>query len=556
MYRKFNEVRLISRKLRKLLAVVAGALAAGVPVAVIHRGIDTYIERQGAEEVRLAAQRAVARAEWRIGQSVAALAAIGQTQLRSCADVDAERLRRAVLNTTPLKEIAVLDENGIARCVPSGALTQPRMLSRELRTSDDRVFLAVVQSRDLGGRALRVAWQRSGDALQLAATIPADMLLPDGSPGNSAGAPLVRLMLNEGTSIAAPADVSEGSAEDGDTIRAYNQSSRYPLIATASVSRAGAIADHGDLRTASAIAAAVLALLTISLALLISGRSRPNPVVEIERAIEAGEFVPYYQPLVDLRSGGIVGAEVLVRWRKSDGSIVPPASFIPLAESSGLILEMTRALMISVREEFGAVLGRRPGVKVAFNLTARHFEDDKIVTDVRDIFAGSPIRLSQVVLELTERQPLEDLATARSVIAGLQELGCKVAIDDVGTGHGGLSYMLKLAVNYIKIDKMFIDAIGTERYSTTIIETLIALAASMHMEVFAEGVETFEQVKYLRERGIYLCQGYAFAPPLPGPMFRQLLEAAHPLGDSGDAAAGASPAIGEFIAARDRVAAA
>ena len=149
---------------------------------------------------------------------------------------------------------------------------------------------------------------------------------------------------------------------------------------------------------------------------------------------------------------------------------------------------------------------------------------------MREVFAGSPIRLSQLVFEVTERQPLEDLDMARRVIAALQELGCKVAIDDVGTGHGGLSYMLKLGVNYIKIDKLFVDAIGTERYSTTIIETLISLARSMRMEIFAEGVETFEQVKYLRDRGIFLAQGYAFAPPLPGPLFRQLLEAAHPLG--------------------------
>ena len=126
-----------------------------------------------------------------------------------------------------------------------------------------------------------------------------------------------------------------------------------------------------------------------------------------------------------------------------------------------------------------------------------------IVEEVREVFAGSPIRLSQLVFEVTERQPLEDLDMARRVIAALQELGCKVAIDDVGTGHGGLSYMLKLGVNYIKIDKLFVDAIGTEQYSTTIIETLISLARSMRMEIFAEGVETFEQVKYLRERGIY-----------------------------------------------------
>jgi sensor c-di-GMP phosphodiesterase-like protein len=546
---------LIRRRLRKLVAVVAGALAAGVPVTLIHRGADAYIERQSSEEVRLSAQRAIARAEWRLGQAVAALTAIGQSALSTCADINAEALRQAILTTTPLKEIVVTDQFGVQHCTPAEAKIQSKLLSRELRTADDRVFLSVVRSNDAGGRALRVAWHRAGDALQLTAAIPSDVFLLDGAFNNAAGVPVVRLMLTEGTLIAAASSVHE-SAEDRDTIRAANQSNRYPLLATASVSRAAALAEHSDLRAVSALAAAILALLTIALALLLSSRSRANPVAELERALEAGEFVPYYQPLVDLRTGAIIGAEVLMRWRKADGTIIPPATFIPLAESSGLILDMTRALMVAVRDEFSAVLGRRPGVKVAFNLTAGHFENDNIVAEVRDIFAASPIRMSQVVLEVTERQPLEDLLAARRVIAGLQDLGCKVAIDDVGTGHGGLSYMLKLAVNYIKMDKMFVDAIGTERYSATIIETLIDLARNMHMEVIAEGVETFDQIKFLRERGIFLCQGYAFAPPLPGPLFRQLLEAAHPLEQPGEADARSAPHIGDFIAARDRVAAA
>jgi len=461
-----------------------------------------------------------------------------------------------VLTTTPIKEIVVADESGAERCAPSGARAQPAMLSRELRTADDRVYLGVIRSSDLGGRALRITWQRAGDALRLASTIPSDVFLVDGALRSASSAPVVRIMLSEGTLIAAPANALEGTAEDGDTIRTHNQSSRYPLLATTSVSRAAVFSAHNDLRTVSRLAAAVLALLTIAFALLLSSRSSANPVAELERALEAGEFVPYYQPLVDLRNGAIVGAEVLMRWRKADGIIIPPAAFIPLAESSGLILDMTRALMVAVRDEFSAVLGRRPGVKVAFNLTARHFDDDKIVADVRDIFAASAIRMSQVVLEVTERQPLEDLLAARRVIAGLQELGCKVAIDDVGTGHGGLSYMLKLAVNYIKIDKLFVDAIGTERYSATIIETLVDLARNMRIEVFAEGVETFEQVKFLRERGVYLCQGYVFAPPLAGPLFRQLLEAAQPLGTAGAADHESPPQIGAFMAARDRVTAA
>ena len=107
------------------------------------------------------------------------------------------------------------------------------------------------------------------------------------------------------------------------------------------------------------------------------------------------------------------------------------------------------------------------------------------------------MRLSQLVLEVTERQPIENLTETRRVIAALQGLGVKVAIDDVGTGHSGLSYMLKLGVDIIKIDKMFIDSLGTDRNSNTIIETLIDLAQNMRMDVIAEGVESFEQVRAL-----------------------------------------------------------
>ena len=546
---------MIPRKLRKYVAVLAGALVAGVPVAMIHRGVDAYIERQAGEEVRLAAQRAVARAEWRIGQAIEALDAIGKVGLVSCSDVDIEFVRRVVLTTTPLKEVSGVDSAGVPRCIPAGTAAQTRALSRDLRTADDRVLLAVVRPADLDERALRVTWRRAGDVLQLVGHVPSDVFLPDGSSGKAASVAVVRIMLSEGTLIAVPFDKHESLAEDGDLIHAQNQSTRYPLIATAAISRAAVFAEHGDLRTVGTFGSLALALLIIALAAVIPWRARGNPIVEMEKALEAGEFVPYYQPVVDLRSGEIVGAEVLMRWRKRDGRVIPPAVFIPLAESSGLILEMTRALMSAARDEFGQVLGLRPRVKIAFNLTARHFAGEAIVAEIREIFAGSPIRMSQIVLEVTEREPLEDLAMARRVIAALQELGCKVAIDDVGTGHGGLSYMLKLGANYVKIDKMFVDAIGTERYSTTIIETLVNLAHSMRMDIFAEGVESFEQVKYLRERGIFLAQGYAFAPPLPGPLFRQLLEAAHPLGARG--AAGDTPAaVDEFIAARDRVAAA
>jgi sensor c-di-GMP phosphodiesterase-like protein len=262
---------------------------------------------------------------------------------------------------------------------------------------------------------------------------------------------------------------------------------------------------------------------------LMPRKTPPNPMTEIEDALEAGEFIPYYQPVVDIRTGQLRGAEVLVRWRKPDGTLVLPGSFIPLMESSGFIRDLTRNLMQKVCKEAGASIGRRPDLKISFNFAGKLFSEPTIVKDVRNIFASSPIKFSQVVLEVTERDPIENFTETRQIIAALQGLGVRIAIDDVGTGHSGLSYMLKLGVDIIKIDKMFVDAIGTDRNSTTIVETLVDLARNMRMDVVAEGVENFEQAMHLRALGVRSAQGYVFAPPLPGTSFLQLVEAIDPL---------------------------
>jgi sensor c-di-GMP phosphodiesterase-like protein len=272
----------------------------------------------------------------------------------------------------------------------------------------------------------------------------------------------------------------------------------------------------------------------VGFSLILPARRGIDPVAEIERALKAGELVPYFQPVVDITTGRLRGAEVLIRWRKADGSLVLPASFIPLLESSGLITKVTRALMRRARDQVGAAYGRRPDLNIGFNLAASHFADETIVRDVRDIFENSAIRLSQVSLEVTERQPLENLTETRRIIAALQGLGVSIAIDDVGTGHSGLSYMLKLGVDIIKIDKMFIDAIGTDSNSAAIIETLIELARNLRMDIIAEGVESFEQVVFLRDLGVRAAQGYVFSPPLPAKSFLQLIEAIDPMSPASD----------------------
>jgi sensor c-di-GMP phosphodiesterase-like protein len=337
--------------------------------------------------------------------------------------------------------------------------------------------------------------------------------------------------------------------DSGDLFFAKRQSEKLGFTIEIALPRASVMQSHYDLQWLRNFVAVSIILVVGGFAALRPRGAPNNPVAALERALAAGEFVPFYQPIVDIRSGQLRGAEVLVRWRKPDGSLVLPGAFIPLAESSGLIAEMTRDLMRRVCAEAGPAIGRRPSLKISFNFAAQLFRNESIVKDVRKIFTGSPIDMSQVVIELTERDPIDNLTETRRVIAALQGIGVRIAIDDVGTGHSGLSYMLKLGVDIIKIDKMFVDAIGTDRNSTTIVETLIDLAHTMRMDVVAEGVENFEQVVHLRELGVRSAQGYVFAPPLPSGAFLQLIEAIDPMPAESLEVAGAAR---RYISARNQ----
>jgi EAL domain-containing protein (putative c-di-GMP-specific phosphodiesterase class I) len=550
----WDEARVLPGQ-KLLIAVVAGSVLAGVPVLSLQYAVDHRIEGQGREEVESTARRGMALVETRIRRVVAELGALGQRGVGGCSAADRNALNTTGFDITPVKEVAVLDRQGETLCTNHGlALGERQVLSRQPVADAANVFIEVVAIGGRKERMVRIHQTDHDGGNGLAALIPSELLLPQMSTEGGSPRAHVTLVTDDGTVIGETGVGSVGKT-GADLVTARLRSDAYRLTMTSSMLRNGLAAQQSDLRAASILADVAVFLLIVLLIVFMRRRQRDNPVAEMRRALAANEFVPYYQPILDITNGRLEGAEVLIRWRKRDGSIIPPLSFIPLLESSGLIFDVTRALMQRVCQEAGAAIGRRPRCKISFNLTARHFIEPSTVTEIRDIFTGSPISLSQVVLEVTERQPLENLTAARSVIAGLQELGVRIAIDDVGAGHGGLSYLLKLGVDMIKVDKLFVDAIGTERHSTAIISSLVELARSMRMDIVAEGVESFEQVAYLRDQGIRLAQGYVFAPPLPGGSFLQLLEATDPVAAPAENRA-AAPASPGRRAARRRPAAA
>jgi sensor c-di-GMP phosphodiesterase-like protein len=517
----------VSPKLRRTAAVLIGLALAGAPAAAVHSWLGRYFEQQGSQELDVTARRVIGLAETRIVMLIDALDDLALRGVRSCAGSDRDAMHETSFRTVPVKEISVVGPGGETHCTNLAISLGERTVVTSIENSRADLSIDVVRIGDLKDRFLRVR-RATADSLALAALMPVDIMLPRTS--SNGGPHVIRATLAglDGAVFGERRADAGDPDEPGEMLTAQVRSQQFGMAVTTSVARARLRAGYSDTITLAAAGAGGGTVLIFALLAFGARRSTDNPLAELAQAIRNGELVPYYQPIVDLTTARVVSAEVLVRWRKPNGTLVPPAQFIPLAESSGLIVELTRALMRRVCAEAGSAIGARPGFRIGFNLSARHFMDEGVVEDVRAIFAPSPIRLDQVLLEVTERQALDNLAMARRVIASLQGLGVHVGIDDLGTGHSGLSYMLKLGVDFIKVDKMFVDALDTERYSATIIETLVSLARDMRMDIIAEGVETFEQVQNLRDRGIRKAQGYAFAPPLPGPSFLQLIEAAGP----------------------------
>lgn len=490
--------------------------------------IDNLMLRQGVNDTETFAKRSVSLAEGRLGQALKSLDTLAAAGVDDCRLQNIEQLKSAGLSIAWVKQMAVLGPAGQPLCGDLGLVPGPIKVISSRPVKNSPAVVEVVQIGDRPQRMVRLRRPTGVGMNSLSALLPSEVLVARmfiQSPANGAYG---QIALDDGTLI----DEAGRRPQDGEALTALGNNARFSDRFGIRVATSYPQADHATmltgLREIATSMTGIFALLLIGFALLLRRRENANPVDELARALKAGEFVPYYQPTVDLVSGKLRGAEVLMRWKKRDGTVLPPAAFIPLAESSGLIVEMTHSMMRHVIADMGESCAARPKLRLGFNMTAQHFANERIVRDLRMIFERSPIAYSQLILEVTERQPLENLSRTRRVIAALQDLGVKVAIDDVGTGHGGLSYILKLGADIIKIDKMFVDALGRDNHSSTIIETLVDLANSMRMEVIAEGVETFEQVVALRERGIRSAQGYVFAPPLPAASFLQLLNAIDP----------------------------
>ena len=229
----------------------------------------------------------------------------------------------------------------------------------------------------------------------------------------------------------------------------------------------------------------------------------------LENALRSGQFKMVYQPIVTARSGDIIGFEALVRWDSPEHGMISPAEFIPIAEETGLILNIGEWIARQALRE----CRRWGGPYVSINLSARQFLQFNIADRILRYAAEADLPASSVQIELTETAIIDDVERAESNLRVLREAGVRVALDDFGTGYSSLVYLKQFSIDCIKIDKSFVDNVTTDRQSAMIVASVAKLAASLGMSVVAEGVETQEQRDVLIAAGCGALQGYLFGRP-------------------------------------------
>jgi diguanylate cyclase (GGDEF)-like protein/PAS domain S-box-containing protein len=252
----------------------------------------------------------------------------------------------------------------------------------------------------------------------------------------------------------------------------------------------------------------------------------------LRRALERREFVLHYQPKVNLTTGAIIGAEALIRWLHPTRGLVAPEDFIPIAEDSGLIVPIGAWVLREACAQARAWIdeGLLP-ITIAVNVSAIEFRDESFSARVFAVVEETGINPKSLELELTESVLMKHAASAATILRTLMARGIKVAVDDFGTGYSSLSYLRKFPVDSVKIDRSFVRQISTSDDDTTIVKAVIGMARGLKLRVVAEGVETPEELAFLRAYRCDEAQGFYFSRPVPAAQFAILLRSGVPESD-------------------------
>jgi EAL domain-containing protein (putative c-di-GMP-specific phosphodiesterase class I) len=264
-------------------------------------------------------------------------------------------------------------------------------------------------------------------------------------------------------------------------------------------------------------------------ALLHARRLQSVMISEMREAIREDQLTLHYQPVVELATGRMEGVEALVRWNHPSRGLLMPDQFIPLAEETGMILDLGHwVLKNAVRQlrDWQRELDLDPNFNVRVNISTTELQDLDLIEHVRDILRETGVDAANLVVELTESMAVNGGDVDRYSLSGLRRLGVQLEIDDFGTGYSSISYLRKLPVNVVKIDRSLIDGLGGDEEQGNFVEAVLHLIHACGLKAVAEGIETAEQASELARLGCASGQGYYFGRPVPASRLSEMISEA------------------------------
>ncbi len=442
-----------------------------------------------------------------------------------CTPTFAENLRQLMLRSAYLRQMVVENVSGVQYCEAFGGSFEYTQLTGSISIPGRPETITAVSIPDIELPLLKVTRIIDANRTISAFINISNSLAAGRRPVELASASMLNLSFVDGTQLITlgDADAKQLSGDPRAYMFAHALAGDIPVRAETAIPVSVLRAGYADLYVLFTLIASLMSASFLILALHYVRKSGGTSL-NLEKAIVNGEIRPWYQPVIDVETGRVVGCEMLARWIKPNGEVISPGVFIDYAEVTGLAIPMTISLMERMRDDLSVLAAGNPDMKFSLNLFEGHFRTSTIVEDVEAIFGGSSFAYKQLVFEITERQPLHDDLAAKTVINGLHALGAKLALDDVGTGHSNLAYIQTLGVDILKIDGVFVQMIKGDTTVAPVLDALIQMSMHMNAEVVAEGVETVEQARYLLAHGVRQVQGYLFARPMQADKFIELVQ--------------------------------
>lgn len=496
--------------------VVFALLGAMVPIVVLVYATWSWATNEEQERLQLTAERTLLRADRAYDAGLLTLRRLNQSPLTPCSAEHLQLLRALTLNTPSAEQIGYF-EDGRLHCtswgmmdktvtepVPDHVTAEGAGITRNVRplAGDGEPLIALqLGSYDVLMNPARFVDVITDPNVRLALASPDGQLMAQQDLPDQA---LLQRLLHD-----------PHSGMDAHSLYATAQNPQWLAIATAP--RTDLVASFRQQFRQLLPLGVLGALGAVALVVWLS-RRRLSLRGELATAVRRGEFFMHYQPIIELDTGICVGAESLVRWARPDGTQVRPDLFIPLAEEHGLIDALTDQVIGLVIEDMRAFLVQDRSAHIAINLSAADVSSGRALKVLTAKLQGTGIHPQQIWLEATERG-FVDIQRARQTLTSARRIGHSVAIDDFGVGYSSLQYLQQLPLDALKIDKSFIDAIGTDSATSPVTPHIIGMAKTLGLFTVAEGIETADQLAYLQAHHVEFGQGWLFSKALPPAAF-------------------------------------